>query len=106
PRYKKLCFPDMTIEEILLPVRQKINQQTPLSVPKKISSFYQKLKHSSQQAQIIDDEVQKYWLFAEADETIKLLDWWNTHTIFYIVKLTVVFLDLYPNTSSKDLRSM
>ncbi|CAG8776079.1 22974_t:CDS:2, partial [Gigaspora rosea] len=74
PRYKKLCFPDMTIEEILTPIRQKINQQPSLLVSKKVSSFYQKLKNTSQQAQIMDDEAHKYWLFAEADETIKLLD--------------------------------
>jgi len=83
PRYKKLCFPDMTIEEILTPIRQKINQQPSLLVSKKVSSFYQKLKNTSQQAQIMDDEAHKYWLFAEADETIKLLDWWNTHTVEY-----------------------
>ncbi|CAG8784210.1 7829_t:CDS:2 [Dentiscutata erythropus] len=42
---------------------------------KKVSSFYQKLKHTSQQAQIMNDKAHKYWLFAEADKTIKLLDW-------------------------------
>ncbi|CAG8695480.1 22314_t:CDS:1, partial [Gigaspora rosea] len=75
PKYKKLCFPDMTIEEILTLIRQKINQQPLLLVSKKVSSFYQKLKNTSQQAQIMDNEAHKYWLFAEADETIKLLDW-------------------------------
>ncbi|CAG8830820.1 5166_t:CDS:1, partial [Racocetra persica] len=77
PRYKKYCFPNMSIEEILTPIRKKINlQSTLLPPPKKASSFYQKLLHSSQQVQTIDDEVQKYWSNAEANESIKLLDWW------------------------------
>ncbi|CAG8812838.1 1479_t:CDS:1, partial [Dentiscutata erythropus] len=42
---------------------------------KKVLSFYQKLKHTLQQAQIMNDEAHKYWLFSEVDETIKLLDW-------------------------------
>ena len=85
PRYKKYCFPTMNSEEILAPIRKKINEQLPLSVakPKKVSSFYQKLKYTSQQTQILDDEVQKYWLSAEADENINLLNWWNTHTAEY-----------------------
>ncbi|CAG8468320.1 4513_t:CDS:2, partial [Dentiscutata heterogama] len=83
PRYKKYCFSNMTDEEILIPIRQKINQQLSsllIAKSKKLSSFYQKLKYTSQPKQIINDEVQKYWLYAEADETIKLLDWWNTYT--------------------------
>jgi hypothetical protein len=86
PRYKKYCFPNMTDEEILIPIRQKINQQSPslpITKPKKLSSFYQKLKYTTQPKQTINDEVQKYWLYAEADETIKLLDWWNIHTAEY-----------------------
>ncbi|CAG8793418.1 8780_t:CDS:1 [Dentiscutata erythropus] len=75
PRYKKYCFPNMSIEEILTLIRKKINLQPTLLLPfKKASSFYQKLQNSSQQIQTIDDEVQNYWSNAEANESIKLLD--------------------------------
>ncbi|CAG8453444.1 3192_t:CDS:1 [Scutellospora calospora] len=98
PRYKKYCFPNMSIEEILTPIREKIDQQLPLIVtkPKKLSSFYQKLKYTSQQTQILDDEVKKYWLSAEADETINLLNWWNTHTAEYpaLSKLAYNYLSI------------
>ncbi|CAG8706043.1 15184_t:CDS:1, partial [Dentiscutata heterogama] len=62
PRYKKYCFSTINSKEILAPIRKKINQQSPLSVakPKKVLSFYQKLKYTSQQTQVLDDEVQKY----------------------------------------------
>ncbi|CAG8740980.1 2557_t:CDS:2, partial [Racocetra persica] len=58
PRYKNYCFSNMSIEEILTPIRKKIDLQLPLTVtkPKKLSSFYQKLKHTSQQTQTLDDE--------------------------------------------------
>ncbi|CAG8856354.1 10729_t:CDS:1, partial [Gigaspora margarita] len=58
PRYNKCCFSNLDIEEILTPIRQKIDQQLPLPAtkPKKISSFYQKLKYTSQSTHAIDDE--------------------------------------------------
>ncbi|CAG8591184.1 4212_t:CDS:2, partial [Scutellospora calospora] len=75
---KNFCFPNITIEEILTPVREKIQQQLPLissQSSKKISSFYQKLKNNTQELQL---------LFEEADEIINLLDWWQTHTAEYL----------------------
>ncbi|CAG8631490.1 4121_t:CDS:2, partial [Scutellospora calospora] len=74
-RYKKYCFPNMTDEEILIPIRQKINQQLPLSIikPKKLS---------------------------KADETIKLLNWWNTHTAEYPILSELAHNYLYIQASS------
>ncbi|CAG8837597.1 36046_t:CDS:1, partial [Gigaspora margarita] len=39
PRYNKCCFPNLDIEEILMPIRKKMDQQLPLpeTKPKKIS---------------------------------------------------------------------
>ncbi|CAG8802774.1 8018_t:CDS:1, partial [Gigaspora rosea] len=43
---------------ILTPIREKIDQQSPLPATKskKISSFYQKLKYTSPSTHAIDDE--------------------------------------------------
>ncbi|CAG8489236.1 14946_t:CDS:2 [Dentiscutata heterogama] len=58
PRYKKYCFPNMDNNEILGPIREKLEQQPslPAQPSKKSSSFYQKLKSTSQNLQLIDDE--------------------------------------------------
>ncbi|CAG8683165.1 27630_t:CDS:2 [Gigaspora margarita] len=83
--YNKYCFSNLDIEKILMPIRKKMDQQLllPATKPKKISSFYQKLKYISQLTHAIDNEVKKHWLYTKADETIKLLDWCNTHTAEY-----------------------
>ncbi|CAG8843865.1 11487_t:CDS:2, partial [Gigaspora margarita] len=42
-----------------------------------------------------DNEVQKYWLFAENNEFIKLLDWWNTYAIEYPILSELAYNYLY-----------
>ncbi len=98
PRYKKYCFPEMTDREIQSPIRQKLEQQQQMGVPiistKKVSSFLKRLKETTSVIETIDDEVHKYWISAEAEEDIKPLDWWKTHSTEYpnLSKLAVDYL--------------
>ena len=96
PRYKKYCFPDMSEENIFLPVQQKLGELQQITLtrpPVKTSSFLQKLKGTSS-IYIVDDEVNKYWNSNEASEDIKPLDWWKTHCTEYpkLAKLALDYL--------------
>src|SRR6266542_6511296 len=97
-RYKKYCFPEMTEYEIQSPIRNKLEQQQQIGIPivstKKISSFLKKLKETTSVTETIDDEVHKYWISAEAEEDVKPLDWWKTHSTEYpnLSKLAVDYL--------------
>ena len=78
-RYKKYCFLTMSEHEIQLPIRNQLQQKQQLGNPiisiKKTSSFLKKLKETSTIITLIDDEVHKYWISAEANEDVKPLDW-------------------------------
>ncbi|CAB4492724.1 unnamed protein product [Rhizophagus irregularis] len=84
PRYKSYCFPEMSDNEILQPIQQKLSQVQPTNIIRsaKVSPFLQKLK-STRGIQIVDDEVTKYWNTNDADENIKPLEWWRTHSTEY-----------------------
>ena len=98
PRYKKYCFLTMSEHEIQLPIRNQLQQKQQLGDPiisiKKTSSFLKKLKETSTIITPIDDEVHKYWISAEANEDVKPLDWWKTHSTEYpnLSKLALDFL--------------
>ena len=84
PRYKSYCFPDMNESEILQPIQQKLEQIQPATLARsmKISPFLQKLK-STRNVQIVDNEVTKYWNSNDAEENVKPLEWWKTHSTEY-----------------------
>ncbi|CAB5387104.1 unnamed protein product [Rhizophagus irregularis] len=95
PRYKSYCFPEMNDNEILQPIQQKLEQMQPVTSVSstKISPFLAKLK-STRGVQIVDDEVNKYWSSNDADESIKPLEWWKTHSTEYpnLSKLAMDYL--------------
>ncbi|CAB5346432.1 unnamed protein product [Rhizophagus irregularis] len=95
PRYKSYCFPEMSDEDILQPIQLKLEQIQPTTQARstKISPFLQKLK-STRSVQIVDDEVTKYWSSNDAEETIKPLEWWKTHSTEYpnLSKLAMDYL--------------
>ena len=83
PRYKNYCFPDMNDEEVLLPIRQKLEEEQLLTITRptsKVSTFLQKLKATRNVHDVVDDEVSKYWNSNEAAENILPLEWWKTHS--------------------------
>lgn len=96
PRYKSYCFPDMNNNEILQPIQQKLEEIQPATLVRssKISSFLQKLKSTRSNEQIVDDEVTKYWNSNDAEENVKPLEWWKTHSTEYpnLSKLAVDYL--------------
>jgi hypothetical protein len=98
PRYKNYCFPEMSDYEIQLPIKNKLQQKTDVSIStvsiKKTSSFLKKLKGTTAIMTTMDDEIQKYLISAEAEEDIKPLDWWKTHSTEYpnLSKLALDFL--------------
>jgi hypothetical protein len=75
PRYKSYCFPDMSDNEILQPIQQKLEQMQPATLVRssRVSPFLQKLK-STKSVPVVDDEVTKYWNSNNADESIKPLE--------------------------------
>lgn len=85
----------MSDNEILQPIQQKLQQIQPTTSvrPTNISPFLQKLK-STRSVQIVDDEVTKYWNSNDAEETIKPLEWWKTHSTEYpnLSKLAMDYL--------------
>ena len=97
-KYKKYCFSNMTDHEILSPIRKKLEQQeeTGISIVpiKKMSIFLKKLKETSSVIKIVNDEVHKYWMSTEAEENIKPLEWWKTHSTEYLnlSKLAINYL--------------
>ena len=86
PRYKKYCFRGMSEHEILLPIRNQLEQQLPsevLIIPtKKISRFLQNLKDNTI-LPMVNDEISEYWNSNDADESVKPLEWWKTHSTEY-----------------------
>ena len=100
PRYKNYCFPSMNDENVLSPIRQKLEEEqllisTRLATPR-ISSFLQKLKSTRNIHDVVDDEVSKYWNSNEADESINPLEWWKTHSTEYpnLSKLAFNYLSI------------
>ena len=97
-KYKKYCFSGMADHEIQSPIRKKLEQKQQSgisSIPtKKMSSFLKKLKETTSVTEVIDDEVHKYWISTEAEEDIKPLDWWKTHSTEYpnLSKLAIDYL--------------
>ena len=95
PRYKNYCFPEMSNEDILSPIQQKLEQEQPITSikPIKISPFLQKLK-ATRNILTVDNEVNKYWNSSEAAEDIKPLEWWKTHSTEYpnLSKLAIDYL--------------
>ena len=98
PRYKNYCFPNMSDDEVLLPIRQKLEEQQLLSTTTRptprVSTFLQKLKATRNVHDVVDDEVSKYWNSNEADESIHPLEWWKTHSTEYpnLSKLALDYL--------------
>ena len=77
PRYKNYCFPNMNDESVLLPIRQKLDEEQLSSIrpaTPKIFSFLQKLKSTRNTHNVIDDEVSKYWNSNKADKSINSLE--------------------------------
>ena len=99
PRYKKYCFPEMQDNEIISPIQKLLEQQQPVTsiVPKKTSSFLQKLKEQTTNSlPIVDNEINKYWNSTDADESVKPLEWWKTHSSEYpnLAKLARDYLSI------------
>jgi len=96
PRYKNYCFPEMSNDEILLPIQQKLEQAHPTTSISsvKTSPFLQKLKSARNVQVVINDEASKYWNSTEAAENIKPLEWWKTHSTEYpnLSKLAIDYL--------------
>src|SRR6266542_5624276 len=88
----------MADHKIQSPIRKKLEQEQQSEIStiptKKISSFLKKLKETTFITEVIDDEVHKYWISTEAEEDIKLLDWWKTHSTEYsnLSKLAIDYL--------------
>ena len=84
PRYKKYCFLEMSEHEILLPIRNKLEQQLPSEMipSKKTSRFLQNLKNTTT-TPVVNDEISKYWNSIDAEENVKPLEWWKTHFTEY-----------------------
>ena len=97
PRYKNYCFPDMNDDEVLLPIRQKLEEEQLLTIIRptsKVSTFLQKLKATRNVHDVVDDEVSKYWNSNEAAENVLPLEWWKTHLTEYpnLSKLALNYL--------------
>jgi hypothetical protein len=94
PRYKKYCFPDMSEEEILLPIQRNLESQPSTPGPARMSIFLQKLQATRSTEHIVDNEVYKYWNANSAAEDIKPLEWWKTHCTEYpnLSKLALDYL--------------
>ena len=94
----------MADHEIQSPVRKKLVQEQQIGVStiptKKISSFLKKLKETTSVTEIIDDEVHKYQISTEAEEDIKPLDQWKTHSTEYpnLSKLAVDYLCIHASS--------
>src|SRR6266480_1910723 len=99
PRYKRYCFSEMQDNEIISPIQKLLEKQLPVTsiVPKKTSSFLQRLKvQTTNSLPIVDNEINKYWNSTDADESVKPLEWWKTHSSEYpnLAKLARVYLSI------------
>jgi len=87
----------MNDDEVLLPIRQKLEEEQLLTIIRptsKVSTFLQKLKATRNVYDVVDDEVSKYWNSNEAAENVLPLEWWKTHLTEYpnLSKLALNYL--------------
>lgn len=84
PRFKRICFPNLTTEEILRPIRERLYSEDPTSNattshPHNLDIFIRRLRPTYSLSNSFDDEITRYYDCPDASENTLPLVWWNAH---------------------------